>query len=208
MEHPSLQSSLRTLNKAESALLIVDMQNDFVKHGGFFHKVGRDVDRVLSTVPSLVAFLAFCRGAGVARIFVRTIHSRDTWSSNWRARFGGLQDPPHCRPNTWGAEIIEELRPQADEPVVTKHLYSAMLDTDLPVILRSRGIRNLFVAGTQTNVCVDSTVRHAFMMNFVTVTVRDCVATDEADMHEPALENLARYFGYVARSTEIMRIVT
>lgn len=101
--------------------------------------------------------------------------------------------------------MIDELAPQSDEPVVTKHLYSALLDTDLLVILRSRGIRNLLVAGTQTNVCVDSTVRHAFMMNFVTVTVSDCVGTDEADLHEPTLENLKRYFGYVAHSEEVMR---
>lgn len=184
------------------------MQNDFVKQGGFMGKSGKEVSRVLSIVPPLAALLAFCRERDVRRIFVRTLHSRDTWSSNWKARFAGGEDPPHCRANTWGAEIIEELGPQGDEAVVTKHLYSAMLDTDLPVILRSRGIRNLLVTGTQTNVCVDSTVRHAFMMNFVTVTVSDCVGTDEAELHEPTLENLRRYFGYVAHSAEIMRALS
>jgi ureidoacrylate peracid hydrolase len=200
-----MNTALPALKKEESALLVVDMQNDFVKHGGFMEKNGRDIDRVLSIVPPLAAFLAFCRKRDVRRIFVRTIHSRDTWSSNWISRFNGRSDPPHCRPDTWGAQMIDELAPQSDEPVVTKHLYSALLDTDLLVILRSRGIRNLLVAGTQTNVCVDSTVRHAFMMNFVTVTVSDCVGTDEADLHEPTLENLKRYFGYVAHSEEVMR---
>lgn len=204
----SAHNSLPTLKKEETSLLVVDMQNDFVKHGGFMEKSGRNVSRVLSIVPHLAACLAFCREAGVGRIFVRTIHSRDTWSSNWITRFGGLVDPPHCRPNTWGAQIIEELGPRVDEPVVTKHVYSAMLDTDLPVILRSRGIRNLLVTGTQTNVCVDSTVRHAFMMNFVTITVSDCVGTDDADLHEPVLENLRRYFGYVAHSSEVMEALT
>jgi len=193
------------MKKEETALLVVDMQNDFVRHEGYLGKNGHDMSPVLAIVPDLSRLVGFCRDAGVSRIFVRSIHSRDTWASNWVKRFGGLTDPPHCRANTWGAEIVEELKPGDDEPVVTKHLYSAMLDTDLPVILRSKAIRNLLVTGTQTNVCVDSTVRHAFMMNFVTITVRDCVATDDVDLQEPILRNLARYFGYVADSREVMK---
>jgi ureidoacrylate peracid hydrolase len=196
---------LPPLKKEETALLVVDMQNDFVRDDGFMGKSGRNMKPVMAIVPSLSRLIGFCRDAGVRRIFVRSIHSRDTWASNWVRRFGGLADPPHCRANTWGAEIVAELKPAGDEPVVTKHLYSAMLDTTLPVILRSRGIRNLLVTGTQTNVCVDSTGRHAFMLNFVTVTVSDCVATDEVELQESTLKNLARYFGYVADSAEVLK---
>lgn len=202
-----MQKTLPRLRKEETALLIIDMQNDFVKPEGYFGRIGKNVKPVLDIIPNIANLLDFCRRNNILRIFVRTIHSEYTNSYVWVSRYGTNETPPLCLPNSWGAEIIDELRPRDDECIVTKHRYSAMLDTDLPLILRSKRITTLLITGTATNVCVDSTARHAFMMDFITITLRDCVATTDVELHEPTLKNLAQYFGYVADSKDIMKML-
>jgi len=196
---------LPTLRKEETALIIVDMQNDFVRPEGYLGRLGKNMEPVLEIIPNIANVLEFCRAEGVARIFVKTIHAPHTNSEVWARRYGESEAPPLCLPGSWGSEIIDELKPRSDEPVVVKHRYSAFLDTDLPLILRSREIKNLLVAGTATNVCIDSTVRHAFMLDFLTITLSDCVATADLELHKPTLKNLAAYFGYVATYREVIQ---
>jgi ureidoacrylate peracid hydrolase len=200
--------TLPQLRKEDTALLIIDMQNDFVKPEGYFGKRGKNVKPVLDIIPNIAYLLEFCRRNNIFRIFVRTIHAEYTNSYVWASRYRTSEAPPLCLPNSWGAEIIDELRPRDDECIVTKHRYSAMLDTDLPLILRSKRITTLLITGTATNVCVDSTVRHAFMMDFTTITLRDCVATTDVELHEPTLWNLEQYFGYVADSKDILKMLS
>ncbi|MCS7142253.1 MAG: cysteine hydrolase [Aigarchaeota archaeon] len=198
---------LPSLKGEETALLVIDMQNDFVKPDGYVGRSGKDVRPVLEIIPKISRALDFSRKIGMPRIFVKTIHADYTNSDVWGSRYGGREAPPLCVPGTWGSEIIDELRPLEGEPIVIKHRYSAMLDTDLPLILRSKKIRNLAVTGNMTNACIDSTVRHAFMMDYLTITLSDCVATPDTDLHEPTLKNLARYFGYVCTLDEFINSV-
>lgn len=194
------------LRPEETAILIIDMQNDFVEKEGGLGRSGKDMDHVLNIVPNISRMVEFCRSNKVFVVFVITIHSEHTDSSIWKDRFGSETIAPLCRPGTWGAEPVKELAPLPSEPVVVKHRYSGMLDTDLPVILRSKGIRKLLVTGNATNVCVDSTVRHAYMMDFLTITLSDCVGTADRELHEPTLRNLALHFGLVKTSDEAMKM--
>ncbi|MEM4280812.1 MAG: isochorismatase family cysteine hydrolase [Candidatus Caldarchaeum sp.] len=199
---------LPRLVRQQTALLIIDMQNDFVKPGGYLGKSGRDIEPVLEIIPNIQSILDFFRKNDLPRVFIKTVHLTHTNSPVWASRYGGAEAPPICLTDTWGSEIIEELRPEKDELVIIKHRYSALLDTNLPLILRSKSIRCLVIAGTQTNVCIDSTVRHAYMMDYLTITLRDCVATPDRELHEPSLRNLAKYFGYVASSQEVMEALS
>ncbi len=213
---------LPKLSLNQTALLIVDMQNDFCKPTGYIGAVkGMDMRGVEKIIPSITRLLEFARENGLLTVFIKTIHSEFTNSDNWKNRYKwvraekGLSQKQErakpasdareiCAPSTWGSEMIDELQPRDDEPIVVKHRYSAFIDTDLELILRSKGINNVLITGNATNVCVESTARHAFMLNYVTVTVSDCVGTTDEPAHAPSLWNLENYFGYVAPSKQVI----
>ena len=198
--------SLPSLNAYETCFLVVDMQNDFVKPEGYFGKKGQNMKPVLDSVIRIAEFLEFCRDKGPSVIFLKTEHPRYTNADTWRIRLGDEDESPNiCLPNSWGAEIIDELTPSSDEPVVVKRRYDGFLETDLPVILRTWRIQNLLIAGTKTNVCVDTTVRHAFMDDYLTVTLSDCVSTPDVGLQGVTLMNIANYFGFVKTSEEVRR---
>jgi ureidoacrylate peracid hydrolase len=90
--------------------------------------------------------------------------------------------------------------------VVTKHRYSAFVDTELQALLRSNRIENLLLAGVATNVCVESTARDAFMFDYRVTVLSDCTGTYSETLREATLENMRRAFGTVATSTEVTRI--
>ena len=107
-----------------------------------------------------------------------------------------------CQAGSWGAEFYR-VEPDADEPIVLKHRYSGFVDTNLELILRSRGIKTLVVTGVATNVCVESTARDAYMRDYYVVLVDDCSATYDPAKHAATLANIADHFGVVVRSDEI-----
>jgi ureidoacrylate peracid hydrolase len=194
---------MRKLEKERTALIIVDVQNDFCKVGGWVHKRGDDVTPVLEMIPRLKKFLNELRTIGVFVIHVKTIHADYTDAPTWEDRFKGIK-PQVCKPGSWGAEIVTELEPLAGEPVVIKHRYSPFHNTDLDLILRSKGISNIIVTGTMTNVCVQLTAEHGFMFDYYTITVSDCVATADKAAGEASLKNLQKYFGYVVESASVI----
>ncbi|MHB8567934.1 MAG: cysteine hydrolase family protein [Nitrososphaerales archaeon] len=206
---PIGKKELPMLKAEETCFLIVDMQNDFVSPAGYFGKVaGQNLTPVIESVPKVASFLNYCREKDIPRVHVKVVHPDYTSSKNWKDRFGELDSSPKvCLPYTWGAEIIAELKPKPDEPVVTKRRYDGFLDTDLAVVLRAMRTRNLLVAGTKTNVCVETTVRHAFCNDFLTVTLSDCTSTPDPGMHEVSLWNLGTYFGYACTSEEAKKIL-
>jgi ureidoacrylate peracid hydrolase len=113
-------------------------------------------------------------------------------------------DIPLCQEGSWGARVIEELQPKSDEMVLVKHRYSAFLDTSLAQYLRNCGIKTVMVTGVETNGCVESSARDAFMLDFFLVVVEDCVTTFWRDLHEISLRNMRIWFGEVRPSSEIV----
>ena len=104
-----------------------------------------------------------------------------------------------CLPGTWGAQFVDGIVPQPDEPVVTKHRFSAFVDTGLELMLRARGIKTVILAGVTTNCCVESTAREVAMRDYYLVVAEDCVAVKDKlrSLHDASLESMRLYFGQV-----------
>lgn len=212
MANPSA-SAPKALKKAldheKTALLIIDMQNDFVSQKGYLGLKGQDLSVVRETVPAMEKLLGFFRKSRMQVIYTQTLHYRYTNTENWVSRTPQKSlDPSICIPGTWGAEIIEELKPMENEAIVAKHRYDSFLNTDLHTVLRAGGIENIVIAGTQTNLCVDTTARTAYMMDYVTILAEDCISTPETEFHQPIIDNFRKNFGYVMGSSEIIEKIS
>ena len=108
-----------------------------------------------------------------------------------------------CLEGSWGADFYR-VEPEAGEPIVIKHRYSAFVDTDLELILHSRGIKSVILTGVATNVCVESTARDAYMRDYYVTFVDDCSAAYDPAKHAATLINMADHFGVVTTADEVM----
>ena len=195
-----------TMDRQSSALLIIDMQNDFCHPEGAQGKRGRDLSMVYDMIPTFEKVLNGARQIGLPVIFVRTLHYPWTDSQSWRKRLDGYKKGIEiCLPGSWGAEIIDALAPREGEPVVVKHRYSAFVDTDLSLMLRSMKIETLLIGGVGTNVCVESTARHAYMLDYDVCLLEDCTAGCDVELHRGTLRNISEHFGKVARGLDMLR---
>lgn len=190
------------LLKTKAALLIVDVQNDYCHSDGALAKTGEDVSAVKKIVPNLQKLLLWARTYKKPVIFVQTIHDFATDSEVWKNRSSGRMKNV-CRPGSWGAQFFE-IAPNPGEIVVNKHKYSAFINTPLDSILRAHKIETLLVAGVCTNVCVESTARDGFMMDYRIVLLSDACASYSQQAHRMTLENISVYFGTVAKTSDII----
>jgi len=150
---------INRLAPRKTALVVVDVQNDFCHPQGAFAKKGVNLSHVEKSVASLVSVLEKCRQFNLPIIFVRTTHSDWTDSSSWLGRFGGTgKEFLVCRQNGWGAEFYK-VEPRTNDCIVIKHRFSGFSGTDLDLILKSKGIETLLISGVVTNVCVETTAR-------------------------------------------------
>lgn len=187
-----------------TALLVVDVQNDYCHGDGAFGRAGRDLGAIQSAVERLVSLIDAARSVGVPVLFVKTHHDRWTNSPMWVTRRVRTESTDEiCATGSWGAELYR-VRPGPDECVIVKHRYSAFVGTRLPVVLRALGRSTLLVAGVTTNVCVESTLRDAFMRDWDVALVEDCTAALSKEEHEAALHNVRAYFGRVLPSTALV----
>lgn len=196
------------INPGHAAVLVVDMQNDFCHENGVIARQGRNMALKKAMVPRLINFLSQSKKYHVPVIFIRQVNSKATLSETAREqrrrtqpRYGKLI----CREGSWGARF-HAVAPEQGEIVVTKHRYSAFIDTDLDLILRSMGIRTLIMTGVATNACVESTARDGFMKDYYIVFLSDCTATSTQEGHEATLRNINAYFGVVASSDKLVGI--
>jgi ureidoacrylate peracid hydrolase len=184
-----------------SALLVIDVQNDYCDAVGAFGRAGRDLAHVQAAVARLQLFVDVVRRARVPLIWVRTEHDHWTDSPVWLGR-GPRAGGEICRTGTWGAEWYR-VSPAPGECVVVKHRYSAFVGSRLPVVLRALGRPTLLLTGVTTNVCVESTARDAFMRDYDVVLVEDCAGALTKAEHEAAVHNIREYFGRALDATTL-----
>jgi ureidoacrylate peracid hydrolase len=189
------------LAPAHTALLIVDMQNDFVSPDGHFARNGKEVGRIARIIPGLVRIVDVARAAGVVVIFTRqtTLPGLASDSPAWvyfKTRDG--KSPDYTMAGSWGAELIPELDPPAGTVVIEKHRPSAFLGTDLDATLRARGIESIVVAGCVTQGCVQATVTDGSYHDYYAVVVEDGVESTSSEQHENALRFLRSRYDVVA----------
>ena len=209
---PPLDSFWRKVDPRHSALLVVDVQNDFCAQGGLIASEGRDISDAQAAAERLPMLLAVARSSGVLVVFIRSVYSTENnfyLSDSWlehaaRRRPGGYTRIPACAAGSWGGDFYGAVRPESNEPVITKHRYSGFYNTDLDTVLRANGIRTLVMTGVATNVCVETTARDGFMRDYYVVLVEDGTASYSKEEHDMAVSNIDRYFGQVFSIAEMM----
>jgi biuret amidohydrolase len=208
-----------SLNLPAAALLIIDMQRDFLQPGGFGAMLGNDVSQLRRAIEPNQALLAAWRRAGGLVIHTREGHRPDLTDlppaklhrGRGRTRIG---DPgPMGRilvRGEAGHDFIPELYPAAGEPVIDKPGKGAFHATDLHAILQNRGITQLVVTGVTTEVCVNTTVREANDRGYDCLVVADCCGSYFPEFHDVALRMInaqGGIFGWVAPSGAVMRVI-
>lgn len=202
------------LGAAHTALVLVDVQNDFVHPEGWVARQQMpgylDATSVNDAVAAMAELLTAAREAGVLRIFIRMIGDLRYLSPAMIAQYRRLQGPgrPACTlEGTWGAEIHEAVAPDgsAREFTVDKYRYSSFAGTRLDMLLRSHQIETVVVCGVATSGCVESTIRDALFHDYYVVTAADGCADYDAARHEASLRKVELSFGYVVPQAEIAR---
>jgi ureidoacrylate peracid hydrolase len=201
-----LRSLPEKVNPDHTALLIVDVQRDFCAPDGAFSALGRDLGRIQRILPGLKQLVESARNSEVTVVFLRYVQSALTESDvHLEQRARGRADLRYCQEGSPGAEFYC-VQPVAGDAVVNKHRYSGFIDTDLAIILRSRGIRTIVMTGVATNGCVEATARDGFMHDFYVVFVDDCSATYSEEMHQATLANIRDAYGVVVVAEQLRRI--
>jgi len=198
-----------------TALLIIDMQNDCCAEGGSGHRAGADMSMYRDVVPRIARFAEACRTVSVPVIHARILTLPDGASDSpaWirlRLRANANYDPSNegawdfALEETWGAEFVPELQPQAGESVVTKFRSSAFRETNLDLLLRSNAIKSVMVAGCTTEGCVESTVRDVCFYDYFGIVLSDCVGSDVRELHEASMLVMGAYRADVATSADVV----
>ncbi len=209
----SAEPASLTVDPARTALIVIDMQKDFLEPGGFGASLGNDVLRLASAIVPCAALLAGAREHGLFILHTREGHRPD------------LSDAPQVKlargaPGTRigatgpmgrilirgepGHDIVPALYPRAGEPVIDKPGKGAFYATDLHFILRNRGIENLIVCGVTTEVCVHTTVCEANDRGYRCIVPADCCASYLPEFHDAALRMIKAQggiFGWVSDSS-------
>lgn len=200
-----------------TALLIIDMQRDFVEPGGFGEALGNDVSILRRTIAPLKQVLDACRKQGMFIIHTREGHRPDLADcprskmerGRPKRKIGddGAMGRLLVRGEK-GHDIIPELYPNPDEVVVDKPGKGAFYATDLDLILRNAGVKALIVCGVTTEVCVNTTVREANDRGYNCVVLEDCVGSYFPDFQRAALAMIKAQggiFGWVSQSQNVLK---
>lgn len=192
-----LQTADERLKPAGSAVVVIDMQNDFCAEGGYVETVvGRDAGPCRAVAEPIGGLVSDARAAGVPVIWVRADYRPETLPSGMLAKQRERSDAVCCAPRSWGYAFYG-VAPSDDEAVFDKHCYSAFVGTELEAHLRAAQIETLVFAGVQTNVCVETSFRDAVCRGFYGVLAVDCVASHAPPLHEATIANIGFLFGDV-----------
>jgi ureidoacrylate peracid hydrolase len=207
------------LDLAASALIVVDMQNAYAARGGYLDLAGFDISGIAPVIEAVVATTGRARAAGLQVLFLQ-----NGWDPDY-VEAGGCLSVNRRKSNAlrlmrerpelhgtllakggWDHALIDAIRPQERDIVLHKPRYSGFVGTPLDSMLRSRGIRHLLVCGVATNVCVESTVRDAFGLEYHPVVVREaCLQAGPPFLQDATFYNIETFFGWTASAADVAR---
>ena len=203
------------IDPAHTALIMVDMQHDFIEPDGLFGSLGIDLSMYKAQRPRLAALLAAARKAGVLVVHLqntalpgRMSDSPSQIRFNMRMHKDARGNQPPLRytlPDTPGHAFVPEFQPKDDELVVRKYRSSGFWGTNLELVLRSNGIKTVLMGGCTTEGCVESTARDAMFNNYYVVVAEDCVASDDRAQHDASMLLMRHRFD-ISTGGEIARI--
>ncbi|HJF32431.1 MAG TPA: cysteine hydrolase [Sporosarcina psychrophila] len=194
------------LNTETTALIIIDMQRDFLYPGGFGEKLGNDVSTTNAIIPNVQRVLEEAREKGILVIHTREGHRPDLSDVPESKKRGGSigEAGPMGRilvRGEYGHDIVDELAPKEGEVVLDKPGKGAFYQTDLESILRNKNIKTILVAGVTTHVCVQSTIREANDRGYECLMLEDCCAAFDSKDHEDSIRMINQQGGIFGWTT-------
>lgn len=213
------------LGLSTTAVVVVDMQNDFASPGGMFDLAGVDIAGIQAIVPNVLAVLDAARGASLPIVYLKMGFCADladagyptspTWLKHLPMRVGESITSPLGESSRilvrdcWNTDIVSELTPTDDDIVIYKTRYSGFYGTALDEALRSRGIQQLVIVGATTSVCVESTVRDAMFRDYHCLVLADATAEPIAadasrSNHDASLLTLELLFAAVGATSDLL----
>lgn len=214
-----------TIDTATTAVIVVDMQNDFGSKGGMFERAGIDISGIQKAVAPTARALDAARQAGIKVVYLKMAYKPDLLDlgaedSVNRVRHlqlgvGQHVTAPDGRPSrvlvrdTWNSDIVDELKPHPDDTVLYKTRFSGFYKTDLDERLRAQGVKHLIVTGCTTSICVESTVRDAMFRDYLCVLLSDCMSEPIGNglarsNHEASLLSTETLLGWVSDSNHLV----
>ena len=192
------------INPVHTAVLVVDLQNDFCAPEGYVgQRFGCDPQANESLAKRNVELTEVARRAGVLIIWIQAIYDPEHLSAPMIMKGGQSNNEKRCLDGTWGAEFYN-VEPKEKDLVIQKHRYSAFSGTSLDNHLRRHAIKTTVITGVSTNICVESTLREAFNLGYYVVIPRDCVAGNNEKLHEATLQNVEFLLGDVTESSSLI----
>src|SRR2546426_1795275 len=215
-----------TLDPERTALLVIDMQNDFGTKGGMFDLAGIDISQIQKAVAPTARVLGAARKAGMKVIYLKMgfrpdlsdAGTRDspTWIKHEMMHFGESVSAPDGKESrilirdTWNTDIVSELKPQSGDEVIYKTRFSGFFGTDLDARLTTLGVKHLVITGCTTSICVDSTVRDAMFRDYLCVLLADCMSEPighglPRSNHDASLLSAEVLLGWVSDSERFLK---
>ena len=209
------------IDPAKTAVIVIDMQNAYASPGGYLDLAGFDISGAARVIENTKGVLEVARRAGV-----QVIYFQNGWDPDY-VEAGGPGSPNFHKSNalktmrarpelagtllargTWDYELVDDLKPQPGDICLHKTRYSGFFNSQLDSVLRSRGIRNLVFVGIATNVCVESTLRDGFFLEYFGIVLED--ATHQAGpefVQQAAIYNIETFFGWVSSVADFKGVV-
>ena len=218
-----------TIDSKRSAVVVVDMENDFVAKGGMFDKAGIDISGGQKAIAPTARVLAAARNAGMKIVYLKMgyhadlsdLGGDDSVNRIRHLRLGVGQrnaapDGSESRiliRDTWDTDIVSELKPQPGDTVMYKTRFSGFYNTELDAVLKKIGIKYLLFTGVTTSICVESTVRDAMFRDYLCILLSDCMSEPighdlPRTNHEASLLNAEVLLGWVSDSDRLINALT
>jgi ureidoacrylate peracid hydrolase len=210
-----------SLSTRDTAIIVIDMQNAYASPGGYVDLAGFDITGAAGTIQNIKDVLRLARAAGI-----QVVYLQNGWDEDY-VEAGTPQSPNYHKSNAlktmrrnpnlrgqllarggWDYEIVDELAPQPGDIRVAKTRYSAFYNSQLDSILRARGIRNLIFVGIATNVCVESTLRDGFHLEYFGIVLEDATHhLGPAFIQQASIYNIETFFGWVSTVADFTKAV-
>ena len=213
------------IDPARTALIVVDMQNDFGAEGGMFDRAGIPISGIQAAVAPTARALAAARRAAIRIVYLKMQFEPDLSNAGGaeapnlivhrRLGVGQPVQAPDGRQSrilirdSWNTDILPDLAPQDGDIVVSKHRFSGFFETDLDATLQELGVTSLIFTGCTTSVCVESTLRDAMFRDYRCLLLEDCTAEPIGDglprsNHDASLLVVEALFGWVSNSADLI----
>lgn len=203
---------------SRTAVLIIDMQNAFCTKGAMFDLWGFDISTIPGIIPNIKEIASTARAnkikvISLAHVLYPDVREVGPMTTFWYNKvLTSYREKPEWRDKllmrgSWGAAIIDELKPLPEEIVIEKQRFSAFAGTYLDITLRTFDIRYLIVTGTATNICVESSVRDACHLQYFPILVSDGAAASPSNRQHDSLENIKQCFGWVTTTKDVLKIL-